>query len=136
MGNFCQEITPWRECWKVSIGRVSRLSSLWYGLTLIFAQNMNSLHNKHVDPLSEDRGYQGKDNKEKKICTCEEVEHICLWASCRGQTLVRTIRGLVNYRFACFVLRSTCPLLSMLSSPHLFSSLLPVYSLFVPEKGC
>jgi hypothetical protein len=34
----------------------------------------------------------------RNTCTYEEVEHICLWASCRGQTLVRTIRGLMNYR--------------------------------------
>ena len=32
-------------------------------------------------------------------CSFEEVEKICFWASCRGQTLVRTIRGLFNYRY-------------------------------------
>jgi 1,3-beta-glucan synthase len=37
---------------------------------------------------------------EKGQCSSLEVDHICFWASYRGQTLVRTVKGLFNYRIA------------------------------------
>lgn len=48
-----------------------------------------------LDPKFGDKGAVAEGT-----CSFEEVEQICYWASCRGQTLVRTIRGLFNYRYA------------------------------------
>eukprot|EP01113_Clastostelium_recurvatum_P039644 TRINITY_DN606_c0_g1_i3.p1 TRINITY_DN606_c0_g1~~TRINITY_DN606_c0_g1_i3.p1 ORF type:complete len:2408 (-),score=581.57 TRINITY_DN606_c0_g1_i3:45-6527(-) len=36
----------------------------------------------------------------KRVCSPAEVSEVCYWASMRGQTLVRTLKGLMNYRAA------------------------------------
>lgn len=55
---------------------------------------LEQLLTERVDPKFGDKGIVAEGT-----CSFEEVEKICFWASCRGQTLVRTIRGLFNYRY-------------------------------------